>query len=129
MVEKDLKKLSRAELLELLLVQTKEAERLRERLKRREEELENRNLQVQEAGNLANACLAINGVMAAAQAAAQQYLDNIAAMEKKTEELCLQMLEQARQEADQIRRGGKQPEAGPETDQMLSEIYQLLDKS
>ena len=45
-------------------------------------------MQVAEAGNLAEAVLAVNGVMEAAQAAAQQYLDNIAAMEQETRHKC-----------------------------------------
>ncbi len=145
MVDKNLKKLNRTELLELLLVQTKETERLREKLQRAEEALADRNLQVKEAGNLAQAALAVNGVMEAAQAAAQQYLDNIQVMQKQTELRCRQMIAQARQEAAQIRGGTVpqsaprpqppvQPEAPqqakklPETDQVLSDIYKLLDK-
>ena len=80
MKEKELKRLSRAELLDLLLVQTKEAERLRKRLEKAEQELADRNVQIEKAGDLAHAVVQINGVMEAAQAAAQQYLDNIARM-------------------------------------------------
>ncbi len=135
MDDKNLKKLSRTELLELLLVQTRETERLREKLQQTEEALANRNLQVKEAGNLAQAVLSVNGVMEAAQAAAQQYLDNIQTMQKQTEYRCRQMLAQARQEAAQIRREAaqsapRQPDAAkklPETDQMLSDIYKLLE--
>ncbi len=132
MVEKDLKKLSRTELLELLLVQTRETDRLREQLRRTEEALTQRQLKISEAGNLAQAVLAVNGVMEAAQAAAQQYLDNIAALEAQTKARCSQMLEQARQEASRI-----QPEVQQEmpamaaqtreTDRELDEIYQLLE--
>lgn len=103
MTDKELKRLSRAELLELLLVQTKEVERLREELERVREQLEDRQLYLKETGNLAKAVLEINGVMEAAQAAADQYLENIAEMEAATQRKCEQMLRSAAQEAQSLR--------------------------
>lgn len=103
MTEKQLKKLSRAELLELLLAQTKEVENLREKLIKAEALLSDRHIRVLEAGDLAHAVLAVNGVMEAAQAAAQQYLDNMTTMEQETRRKCDQMLEEARREATRIR--------------------------
>jgi len=104
MTEKELKKLNRAELLELLLVQTRETERLQKQLDKALEEVSSRQLKVREAGNLAQAALAVNGVMEAAQAAAGQYLENIARMEAETKQRCEDILAQARAEAEQIRR-------------------------
>lgn len=104
MTEKEMKRLSRAELLELLLVQTKETERLRKRLEKAEEELSERYLRIQKAGDLAHAVLSVNGVMEAAQAAAQQYLDNIAQMERETKLRCDKLISDARREAEQIRK-------------------------
>lgn len=106
MTDKDLRRLSRAELLELLLIQTKEVERLREKLEDTRSQLEERRLQVSEAGNLAEAVLKINNVMEFAQAAAEQYLLNISAMEEETRQKCEQMLESAAREAQRIREGG-----------------------
>ncbi len=81
MTDKELKRLSRAELLELLLLQTQESERLRTELAQTRQQLEERQLRIQNAGSLAQAVIDINGVMEAAQKAADQYLENIAAME------------------------------------------------
>lgn len=103
MTEKELKRLSRAELLELLLIQTKETERLRVRLENARNQLENREIQIRDSGNLAEAVLAVNGVIDAAQAAAAQYLENIARMEAETQARCQKMLEEAEQEAQRIR--------------------------
>lgn len=47
--------------------------------------------------------LEVNGVMEAAQAAARQYLDNIAVMEEEARERCRQMIDEAREEAERIR--------------------------
>ena len=105
MTEKQLKKLSRAELLELLLEQTREVENLRQKLTKAEALLSDRHIRVLEAGDLAHAVLAVNGVMEAAQAAAQQYLDNMVTMEEETRCKCDRMLEEARKEATRIREG------------------------
>lgn len=126
MTDKEMKKLSRAELLELLLVQTRESERLQKRLERAEAELAERRLKIQEAGNLAQAVLEINGVMETAQKAAQQYLDNIAHMEEETRQRCEQMLEDARKEAEQIR--NSVPKADVSDTSLIKEIYDLLDE-
>jgi len=122
MKQKELKRLSRAELLELLLVQTKETERLMKKLEEAETLLYQRELKLQNAGDLAHAVLEINGVMEAAQAAARQYLENIAAMERDTKTRCEQLLEEARREAEQIRRQApaEQDEALTETDGLLN---------
>lgn len=104
MKEKALKRLSRAELLELLLRQTQETEQLQQQLAETEEKLAQRYLKIHEAGDLANAVLALNGVMEAAQNAAQQYLENIRTMEAETKARCEQLLQQAEEEAHKIKR-------------------------
>lgn len=126
MKEKELKRLSRAELLELLLTQTRETERLRKRLEKADAELANRHLKVQKAGDLAHAALEINGVMEAAQAAAQQYLDNIIRMENETKLRCEKLLEDARKEAAQIRK--QAPKKADSEGELLEEIYGILNK-
>ena len=98
MTEKELKRLSRAELLELLLMQTRESELLQMKLEAARQEMENRELKLREAGNLADAVLTINGVFESTQNAAQQYLDNVVLMEQQTKECCRLMMA----EADQI---------------------------
>lgn len=75
----ELKKLSRKELLELLLVQTHRNDELEEKLKEAEEKLREREIALSESGSMAEAALRINGVMAAADKAAAQYLENIKA--------------------------------------------------
>ena len=100
---KELKRLNRAELLELLLTQTRETERLQKELEETKARLNDRNLRIQETGDLAQAVLSLNGVMEAAQAAANQYLENIQAMERETREKCQLLLRQAREEAEKVK--------------------------
>ena len=118
MTEKELRKLGRADLLEVLLAQTQESERLRQRLEEAEARLTDRDLHVRQAGDLAHAVLAVNGVMEAAQNAAKQYLENIERMEKdmarrqaelekleqETQERCEKLLADARKQAERIKR-------------------------
>ncbi len=80
MTNKELKKLTRLQLLELLVEQGKEMERLKRRAERAEEKLRKRMLLLSEAGSIAEAALRLNGVFEAAQAAADQYLDSVRAM-------------------------------------------------
>ena len=77
MTNKELRKMTRSELLELLIVQMEENEILQTKLNAANDELENRRLAVVNAGSLAEAALQINGVFEAAEAAAEQYLDNV----------------------------------------------------
>lgn len=107
MTDKELKRLSRTELLELLLQQTRERERLEQKLEEAEQKLADRQLQMEKAGDIAQAALQINGVMEAAQAAAQQYLENIERMERQTRQRCDQMLLKAAVDAEAIIRKAK----------------------
>ncbi len=79
MTEKELAKLKRGELLEIMLAQSREIERLREELARTREELEDKQIRIQKAGNLAEASLALTRVFEEAQKAADLYLENIRA--------------------------------------------------
>ena len=82
MTDKDLKRLRRDELLEMLIAQSKRTEQLERELDEARAALQSRDIYVahislEETGSIAEAALRINGVFEAAQAAAQQYLDNI----------------------------------------------------
>ena len=77
MTEKELKKLSRAELLELLVYQTKKVEDLQDELDEANRRLANRRIMLRNAGSIAEASLEINEVFRAAQTAADQYLENV----------------------------------------------------
>lgn len=107
MTTKELKRLSRMELLQILLRQTQETERLKEENAELKQQLESRKLQLAEAGNIAEAALKVNRVMEAAQAAAQQYLDNlrelgetaqtnVQELEEKTQRKCRKMEEETK---------------------------------
>lgn len=77
MTEKELRHLNRTEILALLLAQMEENAALKKRIGELETELAERKIAIDNAGSIAEAALALNGVFEAAQAAADQYLENI----------------------------------------------------
>ena len=94
MTDKELKKLSRSELLELLIDQMKENERLRLKLKKAYKQLHDRKLVMEQTGSIAEAALQLNGVFEAAQAAADQYLESLEYLKEKQEALLADMDEE-----------------------------------
>lgn len=77
MTEKELRRLSRMDLLEMLLEQSREVERLQKELETVKNQLSDRRIMEQESGSIAEASLKLNKVFEAAQQAADQYLENI----------------------------------------------------
>ncbi len=102
MQDKDLRKLSRADLLELLITQTKRVEELEGQLAEAVRQLEDRQIAIDNAGSLAEAALVLNGVFDAAQQAAQQYLENIQRLSERQQQLCDDMEASARQRGQAV---------------------------
>lgn len=91
MANKELKKLNRAELLEILVEQSREIEQLQQELKAVKQQLASREIAIAEAGSIAEAALNLNGVFSAAQAACSQYIDNMKQRSEQQERLCADM--------------------------------------
>lgn len=85
MTDKELRKLKRSELLELLLAQEKEIAALQKKLDKANKKLESREIAIQESGSLAEAALKLNFVFEAAQAAADMYVENIRSRKEQEE--------------------------------------------
>ena len=77
MTDKELKKLKRIELLEMLIEQSKENEELKRQLEEANKKLESREIMLKQSGSIAEAALKLNGVFEAAEKAAKQYLENV----------------------------------------------------
>lgn len=84
MTEKELRRLSRRELLEMLITRTIENERLTEELQQARKKLSDRELIQDRAGSMAEAALQLNGVFEAADRAAREYLENIRRMAEES---------------------------------------------
>lgn len=77
MTDKELRRLSRRDLLEMLVAQEKENRKLRQELAEARAKLQDRSIAISQAGTMAEAAMALNGVFEAADRAARQFLDNI----------------------------------------------------
>lgn len=80
MTDRELKKLKKADLMALLLDQSREIDRLSARVEELEKKLNSKMLIMKQAGSMADEAMKLNRVFEAAQAAADQYLMNLKAI-------------------------------------------------
>ena len=102
MTDKELRHLSRGELLEMLIDQSTELQALREKLEAAEAALKKRDITIGTAGSIAEAALQLNGVFEAAQKACQQYTDNIRQLSQRQQEICDQLEAESQARAKKI---------------------------
>lgn len=122
MTEQNLRNLGRKELLEMLIEQGKKLEFLKSEyekdleflrsehdkelavLKKELEEskkaLEKKEIAINEAGSIAVAALQVNGIFEAAQAASQQYIENIRSLNERQDAICAQRDADSRAQAE-----------------------------
>ena len=115
MTDKELRKLRRDDLLQILINQQRQIDELNEKLAKSKAALERRDIAIREAGSVAEAALKLNGVFEAAQAAADQYeaqmranADEVRAKaeaeSEKAKRIADDVVRSARSEADRILR-------------------------
>lgn len=75
--QKTIKKMSKKDLLEILVLQSKKIDELQEKIDKLSKELNDRQIMISESGSIAEAALKLNKVFEIAQQAANQYLDSI----------------------------------------------------
>ena len=117
MTDKELKKLNRAELLELLFEQSRMIDQLNEELEETRSALQERNLKIEACGSIAEAATEVNSLFHAAQRAADMYLLNV-------QRICAEKAEQAGKseewkdklrEMDPMEGAAADPEGGDES--------------
>ena len=77
MTEKELKKLNRYQLLELLVAQTERADNLQKKVEELEAKLQDKELNFSKLGSIAEAAIHIAGVLEAAQEASDMYMNSV----------------------------------------------------
>ena len=102
MTDKEFKRLSRFQLIDIIYQLQVKQEELQEENRKLKEELEDKRIRVSEAGSIAEAAWSVHRVIEAAQAAADHYLEEIRVMREETEETCQRLVEGAQQEANAI---------------------------
>jgi hypothetical protein len=101
MTDKSVQKLSKRELLEILVSQGKQIEKLQEDLKLANEQLQDRKISIENSGSIAEASLKVNNIFADADAACQQYLENIMDLEQQQQE-ALDRISEKEAQVDQL---------------------------
>lgn len=138
MTPKELKRLSRSDLLEMLLDLSKENDRLHNENASLRAQLEDRTIAISNCGSLAEAALQLSGIFQAAQDACQQYTDNIQSrsenleqhcrrMEQETQARCDAMIAQAKAQAQAYLEEAKQKQTEQEDAYMW--LTELMDGS
>jgi len=90
MTDKEVKKLKRTELLEMLIEQTEENEKLKSANEALREQLAQRTITLENAGSIAEAALQVTKIFSEAQDSADRYLESIRAKEAAMEQTLAQ---------------------------------------
>ena len=77
MTEKELLKLKRSEMLEIMLAQSREIDSLREQLEEANAKVEDRELRLKDCGSIAEASLRLTNIFTEAQKAVDLYVENV----------------------------------------------------
>lgn len=102
MTDKELRKLRRGELLDMLIYQTEQNNKLREELDAAKSALARREIAIENSGSLAEATVRISEIFESADRAAKQYLENIEIRSRETDGVCKQKIEEAERRAEEI---------------------------
>lgn len=101
MMEREIRKMGRQDLLILLEDQSVKIQKLEEQLKEAEQKIQEKTLVFENCGTMAEAAIQVNNVFKAADAAAHQYLESIREMQEKQAIVCT-LIEEARVESEKI---------------------------
>ena len=102
MTEKELRKLRRAELLELLVEEGRVVERLQKEVTELRAEAEQRRIAIEKAGSIAEASLSLTKIFDEAQEAARMYLENIERRSEEQDRINASRDEENRKKAEQL---------------------------
>ena len=106
MTDKELRKLHREDLLQILINQQRQIDDLNAALEDSEAALKDKRIAIEESGSIAEAALRINGVFTSAQMAADRYMEEMReradAQRAEAERTAENIVKQARAEAERI---------------------------
>ena len=111
MTEKELKKLNRYQLLEMIILQTEQIADLERQLEKTRQALESQQIRVSQAGSIAEAALQLSGIFEAAQTAADTYLANVLEHTKNADQIEADARKAANQVETDARKAADQVEA------------------
>ena len=104
---KELKRLSRRELIEIIYQLKKNEQEMQEKMDAMQQEIDDKRLRMSKAGSIADAATSITELFATAQTSADIYLQEIVAMKEETKKECEQMIAEAKVKVDTILNQGQ----------------------
>ena len=107
MIHKELKNLTRRELVDIIYQLKKNEQKLQDEITSLQEELQDKRIRLSAAGSIAEAAASITDILGAAQRTADLYLNEISCMKAETEKECAQMIQEARRTVESIYMGGE----------------------
>ena len=107
MISKDIKKLSRKELVDIIYQLKMNEEHLQEKIAELEEALQEKRIKLSVAGSIAEAAVDITNIFHTAQRTADLYLQEIACLKAETERECARMIEDAHKQVEKILADGE----------------------
>lgn len=131
--EKDIKKLSRTELVDVIYQLKKSEQKLEEQVQTLQAALDEKNLRMENVGSVAEASLALTDIFANAQTAADAYLEEIRTRRAAVEEECSRLSAEAQEKADTLLRESTEQaektlqDAQTEADSVLQEAQTKAD--
>jgi len=102
MTDREIRSLSKVQILDLLRQQEAEIERLNVENQELRQRMDDRSLKIGQTGSLAEAAFMLSGIMQAAQDTANLYLDNIKATEEQQKEITSQVEREAKERAQML---------------------------
>lgn len=110
MTDKELRKLHREDLLQILIDQQRQIDELTAALEESEAALNDKKIAIEESGSIAEAALKLGGVFESAQAAADRYMEE---MRQRAEDIVAKAEAEAGQILSRARREAGTPEPRP----------------
>ena len=107
MISKELKRLSRRELVDIIYQLKKNEQEMQEEIKSLKNELQDKRIRVSVAGSIADAAMSVTNVFSTAQMTADLYLREISYMKENTERECKKKIEDAERKVKTILADGE----------------------
>lgn len=126
-MNKELKRLSRRELVDVIYQLKKNEQEMQEEIAALKKDVQDKRIRIAEAGSIAEATLSITDIFSAAQKTADIYLQEITVMKEDTERICEKKIEEADNKVRRIILDGQKKLADIKEDyQMEQEKWKLL---
>ena len=107
MISKDLKRLSRWELVEIIYQLKKNEQEMQEESESLKNELQDKRIRISEAGSIADAAMSLTNVFSTVQTTADIYLREISLMKEDTEKIFAKKIEDTEKKVEEILADGE----------------------